>query len=339
MYNTSFTVRKRENGKYQAIIRQKINGTWKQVESKGGFDKKIQGQQWANKRVAYWQTKIFNDYEKMSVGELKKIYLEDLKVRVKPSSFRTAKSEIAKTILDDKVVTQIKPIEYREFIKSVPYTNNRRMSIFYNFLIEDLQINIRNPFKKSKYKQDKFKRNIEEKEFKEILSLIENESTKLACKIAYYAGLRISEIMSLEITDIKDSSIRVDKQFEGNTYNLTTPKSERGFRVVPISTHLNEEIKTYIKNKKYLNINNRLFDTQTQTQMKHLKNSLDYTEYEGITFHYFRHSYISQLVQGGLDLNTVSYLAGDKLETIVRTYIHETLDTFNIAREFISNNM
>lgn len=59
MKQTSFTIRKRkDSNKYQAIIRQKQdNGAWKQVESKGGFDKKIEATQWANIKVAEWQKK------------------------------------------------------------------------------------------------------------------------------------------------------------------------------------------------------------------------------------------------------------------------------------------
>lgn len=63
---TTFTIRKRkDSGKWQAIIRQKEDNTWKQVESK--FEKKMQATQWSNKRSVYWQGKIETDYDKMTI--------------------------------------------------------------------------------------------------------------------------------------------------------------------------------------------------------------------------------------------------------------------------------
>lgn len=338
MKQTSFTIRKRANNKYQAIIRQKTGVTWNQVESKGGFEKKIQAQQWANKKVSEWQKKIFNEYEDMTIGELKKIYLEDLKERVKETTYLGAISELAINDLDDIIITQVKPIQYRNIIKKGHYGNNKRMCAFYNYLITELKIDIDNPFKKPIYKQQTFRRNVEIKEFNYILSLLKDPELELICKIAYYAGLRIAEILALGIKDIVNNSIKVYKQVS-KTRKITTPKSKKGNRIVPIPINLFIEIQKYISSLKCININQRIFPKNYNTYRRKLKNALQNTQSSDVSFHYFRHSYITRLVQNGLDLKTVSYLAGDNLETIVKTYIHLTEDTYGIAQNFIQNKM
>lgn len=213
------------------------------------------------------------------------------------------------------------------------------MYCLYNYLINELNLKIDNPFRRVKYKKKAFKRNIEQKEFEEILSLLDDEETKLVCKITYYAGLRIAEAVALQKTDIKDSSINVDKQFSQISKTITPPKSKNSVRVVPIPEHLNKSIKDFIKNKKVINIGGDLFTVKAWTFMRNLRVAFKDTDYEGVTFHYFRHSYITRLVQNGLDLKTTAYLAGDKLETIVKTYIHLTKDTYSVAENFVQKFM
>ena len=48
------------------------------------------------------------------------------------------------------------------------------------------------------------------------------------------------------------------------------------------------------------------------------------TEYEGLTCHDFRHSFISNLVSNNIDVNTVAKLAGDNISTILDKYVHST---------------
>lgn len=350
MKETSFTIRKRENGKYQAIIRQKVNGVWKQVQSKGGFDKKIQAQQRANIKVSEWQNKIYNDYEQMSVKELKKIYLEYLKNTVRESTYITAASQLNKTDLDHKIITEITPYEYKQFKDSCHYHNIYRFSAFYNYLITELEMEIKNPFKGSKYIQKKKKEVVEVEDFQKILEIINQkiskESTKekliLVCKIGYYAGLRISEICGLYTTDVNNKSLKVVKQLNATTGKISKTKStnkNNNKRVVPIPDILWNDLIKYINNQKYIDINKPMLEISSIYASMLLNKALKNTPYEGITTHYFRHSYISFLVQKGLDLNTVAYLAGDNLETIVSKYIHLTKDTYKIAENFIRKIM
>lgn len=53
------------------------------------------------------------------------------------------------------------------------------------------------------------------------------------CKIAYYAGLRVSEITGLYSIDITSKSLNVNKQLNGKTGKISDTKSENGNRIVP----------------------------------------------------------------------------------------------------------
>lgn len=336
---TSYTIRQRkDSNKYQAIIRQKEGSSWHQVESKT-FDKKNQATQWAIKTSSEWQQKIENDYEKMTLGRLKEIYLDDLRDRVRPHTYRTSVSLLRYTPLDDKIITTIKPIEYKNFIKNSKPGTIYKMKTFYNYIIRELKIKIDNPFLYYPRKKAKEKRNIEEKEFKEIIKNISNDDLKLICKIAYYAGLRISEILGLTTSDIQNSSIKVTKQYDTRNKKFTLPKSKNGIRTVPIPNHLNKDLMSFMENKNVLSIDRRLFNSSLSFYRRNLNKASKCTNNSNVTFHHFRHSYITRLVQNGLDLKTTAYLAGDDLNTIVKTYIHYTKDTYKIAEDFIQKNM
>lgn len=73
---TSYTLRERKDtGNWQAIIRQKQGNAWKQVQSKT-FVKNTDAKQWAINTSSEWQKKIENDYDKMTIRQLKDVFLE-----------------------------------------------------------------------------------------------------------------------------------------------------------------------------------------------------------------------------------------------------------------------
>ena len=145
---TTFTIRKRkDSGKWQAIIRQKENNTWKQVESKT-FEKKMQATQWSNKRSVYWQGKIETDYENMTIKELKVLYLNYQKPRVKENTFITIRTNINNADwFDDRKPLEIKPHEVDDIISSACYSHFAYIGLFFNYLYNHLKLNNVNIFK------------------------------------------------------------------------------------------------------------------------------------------------------------------------------------------------
>ena len=340
MNEVSVTVRKRkDSGKYQAIISVKQGNKWKQVESKGGFTSNLQANNWATPKAAEWQKKIANDYEDLPIGRLKEIYLEDLKETVAESTYLQAKFTINKfDKFDQQTIKEITPYMYREYKKTIPYSYMSRLSAFYNYLIKELEIKTKNPYKPT-HKPEEKKKIVSHTDYLGLLATIKNEDVRLACKIIYNTGLRIGEVSGLTTKDITKDHIRVNKQLNQRTKKISNVKSKNSKREVPITEELYKEIMQNLKQKKILSINQRIFSQKNPSMiLSHIRRRYTKgTKYEKITFHHLRHTYITNLVISGLDLLTVAYIAGDDLNTITKTYIHLTRKNYDIAKDFIQN--
>ena len=340
MKDVSLTIRKRKDSKkYQAIISVRYGHKWKQVESKGGFTTKISAKNWAVPRLAIWQTKVANDYEKLTIGQLKQIYLEDLKGRVKESTYIHAEDFLRLCDkFDNNKLSEVTPYQYREYKKDLPYSYISRMHAFYNFLRNELEIQVKNPYK-AVYVPKKKDKIVPNDVYIGMLDTIGNQDCKMACKIIYNAGPRIAEISGLKIPDITKNHIIINKQLNHTTKKMSSVKSKNSNREIPITDEFYKELREFIQSRPTIRMDQRIFPQTDPSNAlsKARRYYLNDTQYEGITFHDLRHTYITNLVISGLDLLTVAYLAGDDLNTITKTYIHLTKKNYNIAKEFIKH--
>lgn len=340
MNKVSLTIRKRKDTKkYQAIISIKKANNWTQVQSKGGFNTKTEANTWAIPLLSEWQNKLENDYEKMTMGKLKQIYLEDQKTRVKESThLNTINAFKLCNSLDDYILTEITPYQYRQFIKGMPYSYKVKLRAFFNFLIYQLDIKIRNPFRGIEEEAPE-KEIVDYQTFIDMMDIIKHTDCQMACKIIYNTGMRIGEVCGLTIDDINKDRIDVSKQLNHATNKMSSVKSKNSVREIPITDKFYQELKEFITSKKVIGINKRIFNQKYANNA--LTKALTYykkdTPYEYITFHTLRHTYITNLVISGLDLSTVAYLSGDNLNTIIKTYIHLTKKNYKIAKKFIKD--
>lgn len=336
---TSYTIRKRkDSGKWQAIIKQKQNQQWKQVQSKT-FEKKIEATQRSNQKVNEWQKKVENDYEKMTIKDLKEIYLSYKKDHVKPSTFITIKSNInSADYFDDRLINEIKPHEVIEITKTAPESHIKYMRLFFSYLIKDLEIQSKNPFKAKKPKKKSKTFVLDETDLEKIISYQTDYTTKTVITILFYTGLRISELSGLTNDSITANELIINKQYSQKLNEFTSLKSKNGQRIIPLHPKAKKAIREYQKQKKVQNINNRFIDQKylvTSTNYN-LRKSLKNTPYEGLTCHDFRHSFVSNLIQNNIDLTTVAKLAGDNVRTILQTYTHPTKKQEELSKQAIS---
>ena len=333
----SYTIRKRKDtGNYQAIIRQKQGRKRKQVESKT-FKGKPQANQWAIQRSSYWQNKTTTTYEKMTINQLLDIYLKYIEDTKKQSTYRTAKSNLKKfRIYGDYKPSDILPHEYHQISKEMGNASYR-LKAFYNFMINELGMDIKNHIKSKPLK----KGNpiiLVDADFKRLIKRVKTDKRKLAMKIGYYQGLRISEISGLTWDNITPTSLEINKQRSMAERKFVTPKSENGYRKIPIKKELYQDLIIYKTNLGTIDISNKVFPE------KCLPSNLNYeihkitkgTKYEGLTSHDFRHSFITNMVQNNVDVKTVAYIAGDKVETILENYVHTNENTLDIAAKAIN---
>lgn len=335
---TSLTIRKRkDSNKWQAIIRQKNDDKRKQVASKT-FNKKMEAQQWGNKNVALWQKKVESDYDKMTIKQLKSLYLAYQKSRVKESTYITIRSIIKNAdIFDDKTVHEIKPHEIQDFVINASYCHVVCMSVFFNYLINYLGVDVKNLFKVKVPKKSSKTFILDENDLRVIKSVIPNEDIKLALDFLFYTGMRISELSGLTNDCITQTEIHVIKQWSRRTHKFTSLKSKNSQRIIPIHPKLKQSIKCARKSN-IVSIDNKLFRYKDLASVVnfYLRKRLKNTNYEGITCHDFRHSFITNLVQNNVDVITVATLAGDDINTVMKYYVHKSKTMNKAIKEAIN---
>ena len=339
MFLTSSTIRKRkDSGKWQVIIRQKQNGNWKQVESKT-FDKNTEAKQWATKKKAEWQKKVETDYDKMTIGELKELYLETKKKEVKHGTYLTISSNIKNADwFDDKKVYEVTTHQIKNKCREANYSHVKYMRMFYNFLIEELGINIENAFYKKRPDKESKTIILSQEDFDFIISSCDDRVIRFAINMLYYTGLRISELNGLTWDCVNNDELIINKQWTNTAKNFTGTKSKNSNRTIPINKTLKREILKYKASRRVIFIDNRLFKLKRLGQKVNLKlnDICKDTHLEGISCHDFRHTFITNLVQNNIDVITVAYLAGDDVKTIIDNYVHVNEKTKDLSKQAVN---
>ena len=334
----SYTIRKRKDtGNYQAIIRQKQGRKRKQIESKT-FKGKPQANQWAIQRSSYWQNKTTTTYEKMTINQLLGIYLQYIKDTKKYSTYTTAKSNLKKfRVYGDYKPSDILPHEYHQISKDMGSTGFR-LRAFYNYMINELGMDIKNHIKAQPLKNGNPIVLINS-DFEQIIKKVKQPEKRLAMKIGYYQGLRAGEIAGLTWDNITPTILEINKQWSVKEQKFVTLKSKNSYREIPIKKELYVELMKYKTSLNSIDITNRIFP-EKYLGIKinnELKRVLEDTKYEGLTTHDFRHSFITNLVQKNVDVKTVAYIAGDTVETILKNYVHTNKNTLDIASKAINS--
>lgn len=141
-------------------------------------------------------------------------------------------------------------------------------------------------------------------EIKEIIGATENAKHKLLLSLAYGAGLRVSEVISLQVQeiDLQELTIHI-KQAKGKKDRIT---------VFP------EKLKTDIQNltagkekNDFVFASERGGKLTTRTAQKVFENSLKKAGVKkNATFHSLRHSFATHLLENGVDVRYVQELLG-----------------------------
>ena len=224
-----------------------------------------------------------------------------------------------------------------EYIKHLsenfsPKSHCRKLSSVRNFLsyLFDLKIIKKNPtndieFPKIPQKVPKFLSEIEVNKL--IQKSYENKSfkglrTTLLIEILYATGIRVSELVSIKLGDIKDD------------YSSLMIKSKGGdFRYVPLFGIVMDVLKKYLDDKLRLQSEKSKFLFPSNSKIGHLtrhrffqilkdlssKAGLDKNK---ISPHVIRHSFASHLLNRGVDLRIIQESLGHKDISTTQIYTH-----------------
>jgi len=151
-----------------------------------------------------------------------------------------------------------------------------------------------------------------------LIASTRNLKHRLIIALAYGAGLRVSEVVSLRVGDVNLSELTLHiKDSKGGRDRLTIfPKS------------LKNEISNYISAKpaeEFVFLSNRGGKLSTRTAQKIFKHSLNRVRIKkGATFHSLRHSFATHLLENGVDVRYVQVLLGHRNIRTTQTYTQVT---------------
>jgi site-specific recombinase XerD len=201
--------------------------------------------------------------------------------------------------------------------KISPQTRNIYLSAikFYYYNIIKTQAKIQIPNAKKPYKLPTV---LSRKEIKQILDVTKNAKHKLILALAYGAGLRVSEVVSLKVKDCDlDELILHIRQSKGQKDRIT---------VIPEKLIL--DLQNHIAGK---NSTDPLFSSErggkltTRTLQKTFTRSLKKSQIKkSATFHSLRHSFATHLLENGTDIRYVQELLGHQNIRTTQLYTHVT---------------
>jgi integrase/recombinase XerD len=141
-------------------------------------------------------------------------------------------------------------------------------------------------------------------EVQSILSVTKNQKHKLMLALAYGAGLRVSEVVTLKVKDLDLTEM---------TIHLKNAKGQKD-RISVFPEKLIEPMKKFIAHKsgnEFVFSSNRGGKLTTRTAQKIFSNSLKKTHIKKeATFHSLRHSFATHLLENGVNVRYVQALLG-----------------------------
>ena len=164
-------------------------------------------------------------------------------------------------------------------------------------------------------------------EFETFLSVISNDFDRLLFKTLFYGGFRIGELLGIQVKDVKNGMINIDKQRLSSGELFHETKNQKGTRCNPLKKELYTEIENYISSCN-LQPNDFLFDTSRSTITRQNKKYCALAELPHIRIHDFRHSFTCNLIQTYIDnnltinFNQIADLLGDTPEMVLNVYSH-----------------
>ena len=207
--------------------------------------------------------------------------------------------------------------------------------------------------------EDKKRRALTEKERRVFLTAAEQHRHGLLFMFIYYCGLRPGEVRVLMPDDIdfKARTVTVSRALDNKTGRIKEPKTESGYRTVPIPDGLFNRLSQKHSTKFLFQGERTEKPISTKAYTRAWKAILNLMDLEmgaktyrnkiipessvvdrDITPYYLRHTYCSMLAENGVDIKTAQYFMGHSdISVTANIYQHVTEKMFYTGAENVKN--
>lgn len=293
----------------------------------------------------------------MSFNQLVELYLDDIRHRIKETTFNLRKTVINKriqVIFNTHSICDISPADIRIFqnkIISEEYSQtylkliNSTLSSIFNFAVKFYKLKENPCHKAGSIGRVKTKMNIWTlEEFKKVINECKEERFDIytILNVLFFTGMRIGELKALTYEDIdfENKSIKINKtlvKINGKDIS-TSPKTESSNREILIDDNLIKILKLYCNKLYKVSNTSRLFLLNETNIRKMMKKFAKKAGVKEIRVHDLRHSHASLLIYLGVNPLAISKRLGhDNLETTLKVYAHLYQDSAKKIIELLDN--
>ena len=334
--------------------RDKRNDTWlakftyKNVEgirkhkTKRGFKTKREALEWEREFLLRYKGS-----PEMKFDTFVEKYLEDMRARIKGSTYEMKKSVIDKRItpfFKDKPINMITttdvmqwqnellrwedPVTGKGYSKSYLKTIHNQLSAILNHAVRYYKLT-ENPARivgnmgSEKDIKMEFWTLQEYKKFSE--SMMKKPVSYYTFQVLYWTGMRLGEMLALGFDDIdfENGTITVNKTYRrahGEDV-ITSPKTAKSNRTITMPTFLAEELGDYL-NMIYDRDEGRLFPVSKSYIENEMKRGIREQGLKPIRVHDLRHSHVSLLINSGYSALEIADRMGHESIDITYRYAH-----------------
>ena len=312
-------------------------------KKKRGFATKKEALQWERDFISQSTGSLG-----MTFGDFISLYVKDMEHRLKPSTVASKKwlIDLKVTPFFKKIpLNEIKPTHVRQWQNSLtsyrdengkPYAQtylkciNNQLTAIFNYAVKYYGLK-ENPCHKAgsmgKKKADEMLFWTKDEFQTFIESMKDRPASYTVFMTMYYTGIREGELLALTPSDIdfEKKTLTVNKSYQrlGKEDIITTPKTPKSNRTIPIPDGLCNCLQEYMSHCYGLQKDDRLFPYTKSFLYHEMEYGCKVSGVKRIRVHDIRHSHASLLVEMGFSpLLIAERLGHEKVQTTMDTYSH-----------------